>query len=79
MKISDEIVCMYENVNIFGNVYIISTLHCNIRDIKIFIHRSTVKPRFWNTSWSAVNVFQNRGLFQNRGPQFGKKIEKCPG
>ena len=33
----------------------------------------TVKPRFWNTSWSAVNVFQNRGLFQNRGPQFGKK------
>ena len=36
----------------------------------------TVKPRFWNTSWSAVIVFQNRGLFQNRGPHFGKKIEK---
>ena len=30
----------------------------------------TVKPRFWNTSWSAANVFQNRG------PHFGKKIEK---
>ena len=29
---------------------------------------STVKPRFWNTSWSAANVFQNLGLFQNRGP-----------
>ena len=31
----------------------------------------TVKPRFWNTSWSAANVFQNRGdLWSNNlGPQ----------
>ena len=28
---------------------------------------NTVKPRFWNTSLSAENVFQNRGSFQNRG------------
>ena len=43
-----------------------------------FLVISTVKPRFWNTSWSAANVFQNRGLFQNRGPHFGKKIGKVP-
>ena len=36
----------------------------------IIVSRSTVKPRFWNTCWSAANVFQNWGLFQNRGPHF---------
>ena len=36
----------------------------------------TVKPRFWNTSWSAANVFQNRGLFQYRGPHFGRNLWK---
>ena len=34
----------------------------------------TVKPRFWNTSWSAANIFQNRGLFQYRGPHFGRNL-----
>ena len=46
------------------------TFHCS--------NVTTVKPRFWNTSWSAANVFQNRGLFQNRGPHFGKRNCKMP-
>ena len=51
---------------------------CNFQKYKwIFVNESlsqcyTVKPRFWNTSWSAANVFQNRG------PHFGKKIGKVP-
>ena len=35
-----------------------------------------MKPRFWNTSWSAANIFQNRGLFQYRGPHFGRNLWK---
>ena len=35
-----------------------------------------VKPRFWNISRSATNVFQNRGLFQYQGPHFGRNFWK---
>ena len=34
----------------------------------------TVKPRIWNTSWSAANVFQNRGWFQNQGDLWSKNF-----
>ena len=27
---------------------------------------TTVKTRFWNTTWSSAKVFQNRVLLQNR-------------
>ena len=36
-------------------------------------YENTVKPRFWNTSWSAANVFQNWDLFQNQSPHSNKK------
>ena len=28
---------------------------------------NTVKPRFWNTSWSAANGIPESSIFQNRG------------